>query len=114
MSVANLKQWKPGQSGNPNGRSMEMLDLMRLARKKCRKAIKVCEDLLEDTTMPASIRLEAAKSLFDRGMGRPLQPIAIEEPTPERELLGRRLTGEEIEAMVERMKQLPASETEQT
>ncbi len=81
MSLANLKPWKAGQSGNPSGRSKDVADLMRLARKKCSKAINVCAEILEDESLPAVVRLDAAKILLDRGMGKP-QVAEVEQLPP--------------------------------
>ncbi len=81
MSLTNLKPWKAGQSGNPSGRSKDVADLMRLAQKKCSKAINVCAEILEDESVRVVVRLDAAKILLDRGMGKPVQPIALAEST---------------------------------
>jgi hypothetical protein len=116
MSLANLKPWKAGQSGNPSGRSKDVVELMRLARKKCTKAINVCVEILEDQSVPAVVRLDAAKILLERGMGKPPQPIALEE-SPQasideaaRRILDGDYTEAELVALEEKAKLLARNE----
>ena len=67
--------WKPGQSGNPNGRPKPDVDIAALARVHGPRCVKVVVDLLssEDEKM----RLSAAIALLDRGFGRPKQEMDI-------------------------------------
>ena len=68
--------WKPGQSGNPNGRPQSELDVQKLCRKYGTKAVDVLASLMDD--QDARIRLAAANSLLDRGFGRPSQQVTVD------------------------------------
>lgn len=72
-SLANLKKWQPGESGNPSGRSHTVMELTRLARTKSTDAIEVLYKLMMDDSgdTHARERIAAANILLERGCGRP-------------------------------------------
>jgi len=65
--------FKPGQSGNPAGRSKSAASLAALARKHCKRALQLCANYMVDEEASANIRLTAAGMLLDRGLGKPAQ-----------------------------------------
>lgn len=66
-----LKPWKPGQSGNPNGRPPIPQDVRDAARALTIEAIEALRKALAD---PRS-RVAASVALLDRGWGKPNQTI---------------------------------------
>lgn len=58
-----------GKSGNPGGRPKQVLELVRLARKSCAKAIRKAKTLLDNED--GRVALGAATFLRDTGMGKP-------------------------------------------
>lgn len=74
--LANLRPFKPGQSGNPGGRPKKVKDSAEeLARKSAIKAVQRLVDVLDDTDAPAPAVVAAANSLLDRGLGKARQHI---------------------------------------
>lgn len=73
MSENNVKagRFVPGKSGNPGGRPKIPQDVKDAIRAACPKAVSVLVGLLDDKK--SLIRLEAAKTLLDRGYGKPAQ-----------------------------------------
>ena len=63
--------FKPGQSGNPSGRPKIPDDVKEAIRAACPKAVSVLVALLD--SKKEAYRLEAAKTLLDRGYGKPMQ-----------------------------------------
>lgn len=61
--------WKPGQSGNPNGRPKLAYDIQALAREHTAAALKALVEALADQRT----KVAAAQALLDRGYGRPIQ-----------------------------------------
>lgn len=64
-------KFKAGQSGNPGGRPKIPEDVKEATRAACPKAVAVLVELLDDKK--PLIRLEAAKTLLDRGYGKAVQ-----------------------------------------
>lgn len=77
-SLANLKPWKPGQSGNGKGRPRIEPRVRRYARTYDRAMCKVLAEIAQDQKVPASERRRAAMDLIAVGSGRPalVQEIA--------------------------------------
>jgi hypothetical protein len=63
-----LRPWQPGQSGNPGGPPKPVREALRLAREATPAAMRELIALLGDPD--PRIRLLAANSLLDRGLGR--------------------------------------------
>jgi hypothetical protein len=67
------RPWKPGQSGNPNGRRGERKfkgkTLPELARAMTHDALKVIGEILRDESEPKVLRLQAAEAVLRRGWG---------------------------------------------
>ena len=66
--LANLRPFKPGQSGNPGGRSKAQIDVRNLAREHTKEAIETL--LLVMRNGKPSEAAMAANSLLDRGWGK--------------------------------------------
>jgi hypothetical protein len=79
------KGWRPGQSGNPNGRrpgpgppmAISPRTLRELARGYTRECVETLASIMQSAPRPAD-RIEAASILLSRGWGLPTQPIAAE------------------------------------
>ena len=71
-------QFKPGQSGNPNGRPKVDRDLRDSARKHSEDALAALASIVNDGEAPASARVQAAIALLDRGHGKPIQTSVTE------------------------------------
>src|SRR5215472_7907865 len=73
-SLANLRPWAKGRSGNPKGRAPAPIDIAELARQHGPRCIEVLAAMLDDSDR--KLRGFATLVLLDRGYGRPKQPIA--------------------------------------
>ncbi len=65
-----------GVSGNPSGRPKIPADVKEAIKAACPEAVRVLIELLHDKK--SLIRLEAAKTLLDRGYGKPESMSKIE------------------------------------
>jgi hypothetical protein len=65
--------FKPGQSGNPSGRPPQVLEVIKIARDNCPKAIKRIVALMASDD--ERVALQAAESLLNRGLGKPVQAV---------------------------------------
>lgn len=74
-SLANLRPWQPGQSGNPGGRPRIVGELKDLAREHTAEAFKTLLDVCQDTEAPPAARVAAAAHILDRGYGKPTQTV---------------------------------------
>lgn len=74
---SNNKPWlfKPGQSGNPNGRAMLPPELRAMCREAAPKAIAVAIKLYDDATQPGNVRLKACEIILDRAYGKAPQAV---------------------------------------
>ena len=68
---ANTGRFVAGQSGNPHGRPKIPLEVKEAIRVACPEAVRVLIELLG--SKKEAYRLEAAKTLLDRGYGKPVQ-----------------------------------------
>jgi hypothetical protein len=75
-SLANLKSWQPGESGNPGGRPKAVHDVVELSRTFTKEAVYTLAGIMQNVNEPASSRVSAASILLDRGWGKPLQTLA--------------------------------------
>ena len=72
---ANSTSFRPGQSGNPNGRPRVLADVQNAAREHSGEAIETLARIMRDPKAPAAARISAACALLDRGYGKPSQAI---------------------------------------
>ena len=72
-------RWKPGESGNPDGRPKISRELAAAAREFTPEILERLKHWLESNSYQAS--LGAASILLDRGYGKPTQHIEVEDST---------------------------------
>jgi hypothetical protein len=77
-----LRPWKPGQSGNPNGRPKEAFHVRDLARGHTEEAITTLVTIMRSSKQDKA-RAQAAQALLDRGWGKPIQEMWHEGPAGE-------------------------------
>lgn len=70
----NRGSFKPGVSGNPNGRPKSLKEITDLAREAGPDAVK---RLIKLSKGKGAVALQAARALLDRGYGRPSQSIQV-------------------------------------
>ena len=73
--LANLKPFRPGQSGNPGGRSKAQIDVRDAARAYTEEAIDTLVLVMRNGRHGE--RVMAANALLDRGWGRPQQSADV-------------------------------------
>jgi hypothetical protein len=80
-SLANLRPFKPGQSGNPGGRSKAHIDVRNLAREHTKEAIDTLV-LVMRNGKPVEAAM-AANALLDRGWGKApyAEPLVSDSPS---------------------------------
>ena len=93
-SLANLRKFQPGQSGNPRGRPKKDIDLAALAQKHAQQAVLTLVEVMTNTESPPSARVSAAGEILDRGFGRAPQSLDVEHKLS---------LGEEFEAFIREM-----------
>jgi hypothetical protein len=69
--------WRPGQSGNPGGRPKVAAEIRELARDHGPKPIERLVALMHSENEIVAVR--AAEALLDRGYGRPIQGMELNE-----------------------------------
>lgn len=72
-SLANLKPFKPGQSGNPGGRSPIIKEIRTLAQSNGKEAFQRVLDLMMSDD--ERVALTAAQEVLNRAYGKPTQHI---------------------------------------
>ena len=79
-NVENLRphQWKPGQSGNPSGRKKTPDQVRDLLKDALEDAVKTLIELSQHAEKD-SVRYQAAQDLVDRVLGKPTQPLDIDQ-----------------------------------
>ncbi len=77
-SLANLRMWKPGQSGNPKGMEPGVGHVRELAKQYTAEAIEKLVQIMRDEDAPSSAQGAAANALLDRGWGKPDQSVNID------------------------------------
>jgi len=70
VKYSGLRPWRPGQSGNPNGRPKGRSEVTRLALSNCPKAILKLVAIMEDPNVSAPEQIRAAEAILDRGLGK--------------------------------------------
>ncbi len=68
-------EWKPGQSGNPNGRPRMPEELKDRLRKINEAAVKRLEAMVESADTPPEVVRKIANDTADRLYGKPTQTI---------------------------------------
>lgn len=75
--------YKPGESGNPSGRTKKFVKKYNKFAGRCRtlspRALKVLEEQLESDD--EKLRFLAAKEILDRAWGRPMQAVMLADET---------------------------------
>ena len=69
LTGKNLRPWKPGQSGNPGGKSKKLEEIKALAKDRSKRALERIIELVESDD--ERIALMAAKEVLDRAWGKP-------------------------------------------
>jgi hypothetical protein len=64
-------QFKPGQSGNPGGRRAVPPEVKELFAARSHDAALFIANLMDDTGADMKLRLDAAKTILDRHLGKP-------------------------------------------
>ena len=72
--------FKPGQSGNPNGRPKEPKEFKELAKARSLDALKVVIDIMNNYEAKHSDRIKAAEMIIDRAYGKAIQATEISGP----------------------------------
>jgi hypothetical protein len=76
------KPWAKGQSGNPGGRPKLPAGLREAAQALSIKALDVLESIMCNEDAQESARVKAATAIWDRGWGKPEQPIDVNSYKP--------------------------------
>jgi hypothetical protein len=71
-----MAKFAKGQSGNPGGRPKTIALLRDLAQRETEASIRVLIEIRDSRKAPFAARIAAIRELFDRGYGRPTQPIS--------------------------------------
>jgi len=70
--------WKPGESGNPDGRPRLVTELQLKALGIAEEALGILATLMDINPSIAHIQLAAAQAVLDRGLGKSSQAIALD------------------------------------
>jgi len=76
----NNTSFKPGQSGNPNGRPKEPKEFKELAKAKSLDALNVVINIMNNDEAKHSDRIKAAEMIIDRAYGKAIQATEISGP----------------------------------
>ena len=71
-------QWKPGQSGNPSGKAKTPDEVRQRLKDALSDAVEVLIELSKHAEKD-SVRYQAAQDLVDRVLGKPTQPLDIDQ-----------------------------------
>lgn len=81
--------FKPGQSGNPGGRTKEIREVEKSARQHTNTAIQTLADICANPKAPAPARVSAAVALLNRAWGMPTQPVSGDDASAPIQLIQR-------------------------
>lgn len=73
MENRHAGMFKPGQSGNPNGRPKVAITIRDKAREHTEAAINTLVEIMNDPKSTKAARIQASLALLDRGWGKPPQ-----------------------------------------
>lgn len=76
------KGFKPGQSGNPGGMPKGVGDVKALARQHTSTAMEALVSIAGDPEKPPAARVQAASVILDRGWGKSIQPVDLNDKRP--------------------------------
>ena len=75
-------RFQPGVSGNPSGRTREQQKgqqaVMQLALRYCEEAVDLIARIMRTGTKDNSVKLQAAREIMDRGIGRAISTASID------------------------------------
>lgn len=71
-----------GASGNPGGKPKGLAEVRALARSYTEDAICTLAEVMKDKKAAAAPRVAAATALLDRGWGKPLVPVLVDDTRP--------------------------------
>lgn len=74
-SLANLRPFKPGQSGNPSGMSKNQAKVQKTAEDHVEAAIEALANGLK--SKDEKVKISAALAILDRAMGKPKQSVEV-------------------------------------
>ena len=101
-----LKSWKPGQSGNPGGRSKAKQNIVDIARSATPKAMRTMIAIMENEKAPFSVRAYCADKVIDRAYGKPAQSTNVNVSVNSRQLS--QLSDAELLDIIEGSRRAPA------
>ena len=84
--------FKPGQSGNPGGRPKVIAEVVELAREQTKEAVDALTKIMKDKKSPPAAIVSAATAILDRGWGKPLQNMLLDDRRSIKELTNAELT----------------------
>lgn len=76
------KGFRPGQSGNPSGGPKGIGDVRAAARAHTTLAIQTLAEVAANRKAAPSARVSAAEALLDRGWGKSVQPVEVNDARP--------------------------------
>lgn len=71
--------WEKGKSGNPSGRPGGLAEVNWKALKACPRIMDELIELALDRGIDNKVRITAMKEVLDRGLGKPIQALRIED-----------------------------------
>ena len=76
-----LNPWKPGQSGNPGGKSKTEAQIAAMARSHAPEMVGLLMEIARGKRQAGTARVAAMAELFNRGFGKAPQRVILETDT---------------------------------